>query len=132
MRLLLPCLLLLCAACSDGGSGDDPQPKPDTDDFVFCSDRTGNFELYRRRFGELVQLTDDPLYDSWWPRTSPDGARLVFYRSLVADRPPSGGANNNYARRGGRDGARAPDGGRRLRRQRHRPAGGLKEPQRTM
>ncbi|MEZ5975958.1 MAG: hypothetical protein R3E96_14290 [Planctomycetota bacterium] len=41
-------------------------------------------------------LTSDPMFDSWWPRQSPDGRTLLFYRSLVTDRPPSGGANNNY------------------------------------
>jgi Tol biopolymer transport system component len=51
----------------------------------FASDRTGNYEIYVMDLVNNlpVQLTDHPLYDSWWPRISPDrvtnrpfGARL--------------------------------------------------------
>ncbi|MEZ6020002.1 MAG: hypothetical protein R3F17_07840 [Planctomycetota bacterium] len=63
---------------------------------VFCSDRGGNFEIYHLANGVTTALTSDPMFDSWWPRQSPDGRTLLFYRSLVTDRPPSGGANNNY------------------------------------
>lgn len=50
---------------------------------AFDSDRTGNFELYRADGdGQGVrQLTDDPVFDSWWPRISPDRRTIVFHRS---------------------------------------------------
>ncbi|MCZ7527875.1 MAG: hypothetical protein M5U14_16750 [Acidimicrobiia bacterium] len=50
---------------------------------VYDSDASGNFEIYRRdvRTGAVTQLTDDPRFDSWWARVSPDGTRILFYRT---------------------------------------------------
>lgn len=50
---------------------------------VFDSDRTGNFEIFvMAADGSGVrQLTDDPAYDSWWGRISPDRQRILFYRT---------------------------------------------------
>jgi Tol biopolymer transport system component len=49
----------------------------------FDSDRSGNFELYRMTTEgtDVTPLTDDPHYDSWWPRLSPDRTRIAFHRS---------------------------------------------------
>ena len=77
-----------------------PGLAPDT--FAFDSDRTGNFEIFLaelpggdtdgegeasnttgddRPDGGAVQLTDDPAFDSWWPRISPDRTTILFYRA---------------------------------------------------
>ncbi len=98
------------AACGGGGGGGDGSPDsgaaedgavpPDAsasgDRFLFCSARSGNFEIYRHEDGDVTQLTDDPSRDAWWPRVSPDHERILFYRSEVADRPETGGWDNNY------------------------------------
>ena len=68
-----------------------------SDRFLFCSDRTGNFEIYRIVNGKLTQLTDDPQYDSWWPRIAPDSSQILFYRTPVKSRPRLGGAITNYS-----------------------------------
>ncbi|HUS64543.1 MAG TPA: hypothetical protein VMZ28_08375 [Kofleriaceae bacterium] len=75
-------------AGADGGAA--------ADRFLFCSARTGNFEIYRFEDAAVTPLTDDPTQDAWWPRISPDHQRVVFYRSAVADRPGTGGWDNNY------------------------------------
>lgn len=64
--------------------------------FLFASDRTGTLELYRYGRNSATSLTDDPDYDSWWPRLSPNGRRVLFYRSDVADRPAQGNGQGNY------------------------------------
>jgi hypothetical protein len=53
------------------------------DELMFDSDRTGTFEVFAVGVdgGPGVQLTDDPRYDSWSPRISPDRETVLFYRS---------------------------------------------------
>ena len=108
-------VVLLGSACGGGGGGgnsdaaalpdgtiradasvigDAAPPLPGR--FLFCSSRTGNFELFRRDGGVDAQITDDATQDAWWPRISPDRTKIVFYRSAVADRPATGGWDNNY------------------------------------
>ena len=50
---------------------------------VFDSDRTGNYEVFSltAEGADARQLTKDARYDSWWPRLSPDRARILFYRT---------------------------------------------------
>jgi len=54
---------------------------------VFDSDRGGNFEIYTMtveptpQVSSLRPLTNDPTYDSWWARVSPDRTRIVFART---------------------------------------------------
>jgi dipeptidyl aminopeptidase/acylaminoacyl peptidase len=50
---------------------------------VFDSDATDTFEIYAMSStGEdIVQLTDDARFDSWWARPSPDGTTILFYRT---------------------------------------------------
>lgn len=57
-------------------------PLPDTT-LAFDSDRSGNFELYTMPHagGEAKRLTDDPAYDSWSPRISPDRRTILFHRA---------------------------------------------------
>lgn len=62
----------------------------------FSSSRTGNFEIYHLLQGQSHKLTVDVNFDSWWPRQSPDGSTMLFYRSTIQDRPVAGGYNNNY------------------------------------
>jgi len=52
-------------------------------DLAFDSDRTGNFEIFAGNPENPTprQLTDDPRYDSWWPRISPDRRTILFHRS---------------------------------------------------
>lgn len=62
------------------------------DRLIFDSDRTGNYELYGMApdgSGALA-LTNDATYDSWWGRPSPDGSRILFYRT------PKGIHDTNY------------------------------------
>jgi Tol biopolymer transport system component len=107
-------VLVVGAACGSGGDGGfsdaaverdggeaDAQPGdggPVRDRFVFCSARSGNFEIYKREGGADLRLSNDPVHDAWWPRISPDRSRIAFYRSAVADRPETGGWDNNYER----------------------------------
>ena len=53
------------------------------DRFAFDSDRTGSFEVFTAGTdgGSPVQLTSDPVYDSWSPRVSPDRRTILFYRA---------------------------------------------------
>lgn len=49
---------------------------------LFDSDRTGSFEIFAMAAdgADVVQLTDDPDQDAFWPRLSPDRKRILFYR----------------------------------------------------
>jgi TolB protein len=53
------------------------------DAMVFDSNRGGNFEVYSMRDdgSDVVQLTFDAHFDSWWPRISPDRRHVLFYRT---------------------------------------------------
>lgn len=53
------------------------------DQIAFDSDRTGNYEIFTSDANgqALTQLTDDPEYDSWSPRISPDHSTILFYRT---------------------------------------------------
>jgi Tol biopolymer transport system component len=70
-----------------------PGPALGSDEIVFDSDRTGNFEIYvMRADGSGVrQVTSEPAFDSWWARLSPDRRFILFYRTPagVHDRDPS-------------------------------------------
>jgi TolB protein len=50
---------------------------------AFDSDRSANFEIFVMDGdgGGVHALTDDPAYDSWWPRISPDRRTVLFYRT---------------------------------------------------
>ena len=69
------------------------QPLNTADTLLFDSDRTGNFEIYLHNSGKnLTQLTTDTRYDSWWPRLSPNGQQVLFYRT------PKGVHDTNYSK----------------------------------
>ena len=41
-----------------------------------------NWELYAQDpSGNVYQLTEDPFYDSWWPKLSPDRTKIMFMRN---------------------------------------------------
>jgi len=49
---------------------------------IFDSNRTGNYEIYIiTTAGRVSQITNNPAYDSWWPKASPDGKNIIFYRT---------------------------------------------------
>lgn len=83
----------ICAACLAACSSDD-EPDAPAFSFTFASDRSGNFEIYRSDSGVISQLTDDPAFHAWWPRSSPADGTLLFYRSAVATAPPGSGQND--------------------------------------
>lgn len=52
---------------------------------IFSSNRTGNLEIWISDLNNsnLIQLTDNNNYESWWPRMSPDKSKVLFYRTPV-------------------------------------------------
>jgi Tol biopolymer transport system component len=53
-------------------------------DIVYDSGIGGSrFEIFRMKpdGSGITQLTDDPAYNSWWPRPSPARTRILFYRT---------------------------------------------------
>ncbi len=59
----------------------------DKNTMVFDSNRSGNFEIYTMLVNpdpvpeSITRLTNDPTYDSWWARISPDRQSILFYRT---------------------------------------------------
>jgi len=88
MRCLLPWLLLFPSyAAAQAGEGAVARVE---ETLFFASDRAGEYEIWSLRDGRLRQITGDPNTDAWWPRLSPDGQRLLFYRS------PEGSGDGAY------------------------------------
>ncbi len=80
--------------CCEKGAGRDEvlfrffEPAGDAlgvDQLLYASDVGGNLEIYVRPIegGAPVQLTNDPQFDSWRPRLSPDRSTIMFYRTPV-------------------------------------------------
>lgn len=61
---------------------------PDKLNFVLTSSRSGKQEIWKRENGVYTQLTKDKKKESWRPKISPDGKKILFYRS------PSGSFSN--------------------------------------
>lgn len=62
---------------------------------LYDSNRNGsNYEIYSMDTTgtHVVQLTNDPTYDSWWPRLSPDRRSVIFYRT------PKGTNDRDYTK----------------------------------
>lgn len=74
----------------------NPDPKPESPSFLYSSDLTGVFHIFLRQDGTDIQLTEGGDYDNWRPRLAPDGSRILFSRTLVADRPAVGSVTDNY------------------------------------
>jgi Tol biopolymer transport system component len=61
-----------------------PRPVLAADQLVFDSTRSSsNHEIFVMNSdgSRAIRLTDDAAYENWWPRISPDRARVLFYRS---------------------------------------------------
>ncbi len=98
-RILHPVLYicamgLLLSGCSGGGhSGQDVEAQEQAatqlaaQDLVFGSNSSGNYEIYRMAQDgkNLRPLTQDPAYDNWWPRISPDRQKILFYRAPAGE-----------------------------------------------
>jgi Tol biopolymer transport system component len=74
-----PSLLGICGA-RRLPPGSSPLP---TDDLLFDANPTGHYEIYVSgpNGSGMTRLTDDPMFDSWYPRLSPDRRRILFYRT---------------------------------------------------
>lgn len=50
---------------------------------IYDSDSSGTFEVWTMNPDgtDRTQLTDDPTFDSWWARLSPDRRTILFYRT---------------------------------------------------
>jgi TolB protein len=79
-------LLGACACTLSAAAAAQP------DLLLFDSDRGGNYELYTMALdgSGAARLTHDATYDSWWGRPSPDGSRILFYRT------PQGVSDTDY------------------------------------
>ena len=55
---------------------------------IFSSNRTGNLEIWLSDLDgkNSVQLTTDDKYESFWPRVSPDRAKVLFYRVPIGEK----------------------------------------------
>lgn len=87
-------LVLWAAGCQQSSSALPPTGAPSAevlptsaplpgDVIAFDSDRTGHFELFTMPGGggQATQITEDPAYDSWSPRVSPDRRTILFHRA---------------------------------------------------
>lgn len=84
MRRLSSLIVLVPLAAGAFAAAPAPDPVPlGADRLLFDSNRTGNYELWSMGVdgSDPVQLTDDPRYDTWWPKLSPDRRRVVFTRT---------------------------------------------------
>ena len=61
---------------------------------AFDSNRTGNFEIFLMKPDgtRQLQLTRDPVYDSFWPKPAPDGKTILFVRA------PAGIHDTDYSK----------------------------------
>lgn len=64
------------------------------DALIFDADDGGNYEIYSvpTTGGSAHRLTDDPRFDSWWPRISPSRDKILFYRA------PKGTHDRDFSR----------------------------------
>lgn len=86
IKYLVLFIVLLFFSCSTGQSADSNGVLPNglgTDRLVFNSNRTGNHEIYTIFIdgADTRRLTNDPSYESWWPKISPDRTKVLFYRA---------------------------------------------------
>jgi Tol biopolymer transport system component len=97
-------ILLLLAACSPESNSAPPAvseaseqsdeasrallaPASPVEKIAYISDRTGNREIWllNVKDGSSRQLTSDPTTNANWPRISPDGKRILYYRAAPGD-----------------------------------------------
>lgn len=85
-------LLAVLAAVPIAQAAEAPS-LPETQ-MLFDSNRTGNYEIFAMPAdgGSPRQITEDPVYDSWWPKLSKDRTQIMFHRS------PKGTHDRDYAK----------------------------------
>lgn len=52
--------------------------------FLYNSNETGKQEVWGIINGNKIQLTSSNVYDTWWPRVSPDLQHFIAYRSAAS------------------------------------------------
>ena len=69
-------------------------PKVPKGNLVYDSNRTGTYEIFTMPAdgSTSTQLTDDPAWDSWWAKLSPDRTTILFYRT------PAGVHDSDYTK----------------------------------
>lgn len=67
------------------GNGATVAPRPVAYSYFADSNASGNYEILFQSGAGSRFLTNDPTYDSWWPRLSPDGQTIMFMRTLAGE-----------------------------------------------
>lgn len=62
---------------------DDPFEQEESITYLYASDETGKFEIWKSEGDTKTQLTSNTDYDNWWPKISPDNQSILFYQSTA-------------------------------------------------
>jgi len=65
---------------TDGYEAFDVYDHPTTQ-FVYCSDRSGRFQIWKHVDGDLTQLTFETAKNCWWPNVSTLGDKILYYQT---------------------------------------------------
>lgn len=78
----LSSLVVLLAACkTDLLNSETILVTPVSDTIYFNSFESGTFQVYSKTAGGFNKITNDENYDYWWVRISPNGKKLLCYKS---------------------------------------------------
>ncbi|MCO4292885.1 hypothetical protein NF867_08435 [Solitalea sp. MAHUQ-68] len=75
-------LLFFKESTSPINPADSASVQTDSLNFIFTSSRSGKLEIWKKQNGQITQLTHDKKQESWRGKVSPDGKKVLFYRSL--------------------------------------------------
>jgi Tol biopolymer transport system component len=57
-----------------------PEPSPDGNTLLFCSNRDGIYQIYQSNIdGSNIHRFTSNTFEEWGPKYSPDGSRVVFF-----------------------------------------------------